>query len=248
MSLAQLQRVLQGQILQRSSGIHELVRSADADARLAIYCNAYASRLIEALAANYPVLQALLGESFEVHAREYVSTHLSRTESIRWYGAELADVLAAAGQPALADLARLEWAIAQAFDAADAPTLTTEDLQSIGPAEWAGLRFTLHPSVSYLQLQSNAGAIAQAHFKDQPLSEPAPGACSHWLIWRHDLIPQLRELEDGEARSLAVLIDAGSFGEMCAALCELLEAERVPLTAASYLKTWVSAGLFGGCS
>src|SRR3990167_11289209 len=65
-----------------------------AEARLAIYSNAYRSRLIEALAANYPVLQTYLGcEQFEELGQAYLHACPSSFRSIRWFGDQLVNFL-----------------------------------------------------------------------------------------------------------------------------------------------------------
>ena len=64
--------------------------------RLAIYRNAYQVRLIDALHETYPVLHGLLGdEAWGEMGQAYVAAHPSVFRSIRWYGRELADFLAA---------------------------------------------------------------------------------------------------------------------------------------------------------
>ena len=93
--------------------------------RLAIYGNAYRSRLIEALESHYPALLALTGaEEFAALASAYVQAHNSSFASIRFYGGALGAFLAAcpdyASRPWLGELARFEWAMTEVFDAADA--------------------------------------------------------------------------------------------------------------------------------
>ena len=63
---------------------------------LDIYRNAYRVRLIEALNETYPVLHAVLGDDdFATLGEEFVAAHPSVHRSIRWYGSELSDFLAA---------------------------------------------------------------------------------------------------------------------------------------------------------
>src|ERR1700742_4357739 len=55
--------------------------------RLSIYGDGYASRLIEALEANFPILSELLGEDdFRSLGTAYVTGHPSPFFSIRYYG------------------------------------------------------------------------------------------------------------------------------------------------------------------
>ncbi len=69
----------------------------------------------------------------------------------RDYGAELSDWLAADRGPraqGVADLARFEWAMAAAFDAADAVALLPGRLSGIAPEEWAALQFSFSPDTA----------------------------------------------------------------------------------------------------
>ena len=95
----------------------------DVRGHLEVYVNAYWGRLREALADNYPVLNRALGDDgFRELAAAYVSAHPSHFRSIRWFGDRLADFIAGNPEivphPALLDIARLDWAMRGAFDAA----------------------------------------------------------------------------------------------------------------------------------
>src|ERR1700680_816161 len=126
--LRQLQRDPQDHLLGEPSSIADAVVDAPplpTLARLGIYRNAYRVRLIDALGDTYTVLHALLRhEVFVALGEEFVGAHPSVHRSIRWYGGELAEFLGQyppyAEQPILAELALLEWTLAEGFDAARA--------------------------------------------------------------------------------------------------------------------------------
>src|SRR5947209_11246072 len=86
--------------------------------RLGVYRNGYWARLAGVLRVNYPVLAKLLDEDeFDRIAYDYATQYPSKSYSIRWHGRHLDRVI---DDPGLADLARMEWALGIAFDAADA--------------------------------------------------------------------------------------------------------------------------------
>jgi hypothetical protein len=101
--------------------------------RVAVYADAYLSRLSESLSDDYPKVAGVLGDRFIQTVRHYVRTHPSDHPSLRHFGRHFPEFLAAAGAsdapPWVADLARLEWARIEAFDAADSPALTFEDVR-----------------------------------------------------------------------------------------------------------------------
>lgn len=216
--------------------------------RLEIYAGAYRARLAEALASTYSALAKLLDADFAALAHAYVSTHDSSFFNIRDYGGELADFLARdatyAEVPLLSELARFEWAMTFAFDAADAAPLSVAALGAVPAERWAQLRFTPHPSLVRLALNWNAPQIWQALTSEheRPPAEFASRA-TEWLIWRKGLTSYFRSLDAAEARALDALRGGAPFGELCESLCEELGSEAAPAQAAQYLRGWVEAGL-----
>ncbi len=250
-SLQDLQARFQAYLLRGTAGIESEVLESErvsAATRLGIYGNAYAARLIEAMQSNYPALARLLDEDFQGLAQAYVALHDSPFFSIRWYGDQLADFLARDARyaeiPVLAELARWEWALRAAFDAADAPVLKAEALAGVAPSAWAQLRFTFHPSVARLALHWNVPALWQALTGDtqRPQTSFSHGALQ-WVIWREDFTTYFRSLEPPEARALDGALAGWPFGELCEALCESLGEAQAPQAAAGYLRTWVGAGM-----
>ena len=120
---------------------------ASAEARVDVYRYMYGARLVEALQSQYPCVAAALGAGrFAAVVHGYAARHPSRHPSIRELGRQLADDLEAGPSidpelpaAALADLARLEWARADVFDAVDEDTLTVEHLRGVSPDAFATL-------------------------------------------------------------------------------------------------------------
>jgi hypothetical protein len=216
--------------------------------RLGIYGDAYRSRLADALRSNFPALARLHDEDFQLLAGAYVDTHDSPYFSIRYYGDELPQFLAAeehyAGAPILAELARWEWTMSGVFDAADAQPLTPEALTHLAPEQWAFLRLHWHPSVQRLALNWNVPQTWKALTED---SERPPveyrAAPTQWLLWRQELISYFRSLPDTEAAVLDAARGGRTFGELCELLCAQVGATAAPAQAAALLRDWIAAGL-----
>ncbi|HLY52162.1 MAG TPA: DNA-binding domain-containing protein [Steroidobacteraceae bacterium] len=250
--LAHLQGQFQEYLLRGTPGIEaHVVGSArvPVETRLAIYAGAYGSRLIDALAANYPALAALLGEEdFRALGAKYVSTHDSPYFSIRHYGESLADFLAGhrdyADVPLLAELARWEWQLSEVFDAADAEPLSGAALGHIAPADWAQLRFTWHPSVRRIALSWNAPQLWKALTDESERPELSVRATPvEWLAWRSALRTWFRSLEPLEARCVDAARSGRSFGELCELLAAARGAQAAPAAAAGLLRGWLAEGL-----
>lgn len=158
--------------------------------RLAIYRNNHRLTLAGALASAYPVLERLLGcTSFAQLAARYVAQTPSASGDLHGYGAcfgaFLDDFAPLADWPWHADLARLEWAVHEAYYAADADTvLSLAELAALPPERQETLRLQARPSLRFsasrwpvldLWVANRDGA---AHAVD-----PEAGG-QHLLIWR----------------------------------------------------------------
>ena len=216
-----------------------------AETGLAIYHNAYRARLLETLRGDFPALLAWLGdEAFAQLAAAYLQANPSEHFSLRWLGARFpAFIEASEHPPAVAELARLEWAFTLAFDAPVGHPLTLEQMASLPPAEWPNLRLTWVPSVQRLPQTYNSLALWRATKQQEPLpaseSLPLPLLC---LVWRQGLQGQFRTLAADEAQALVGMAEGGwSFAELCLRLEPLHE--QPAAQAAGWLKQWLSEGL-----
>ncbi len=253
--LRQLQRDLQNHLLGEPSPIADAIADAPplsvAD-RLGIYRNAYRVRLIEALDDTYPILHAVLGdEVFAALGEEFVAAHPSVHRSIRWYGRELAEFLQLrppyAEQPILAELALLEWTLAEVFDAADAEPKPRSALSAVDVSAWSELTFEFHPSLRRLHLHWNTAAVWQAMSREE--TPPDPLCAEHpvpWLLWRQGLQNYFRSMPADETAALDLALSGANFAEICAALAEWLPDDEIPLRAASLLGTWADSGIIVG--
>jgi hypothetical protein len=257
MQLRRLQQDLQGYLLGAESPIAQAIVDAPplpTVARLGIYRNAYQARLIEALGDTYPVLHAVLGdEVFAALGEAFVASHPSTHRSIRWYGSELAEFLSGqapyAEQPILAELALLEWTLAEVFDSADASPQSRAALTAVDPSAWSELQFEFHPSLRRLHLQWNTAAVWQAMSSEA--TPPDPECAEHampWLLWRQDLQNYFRSMPADEAAALDAALGGATFGEICAALTEWLTEDEIPLRAAGLLGIWADSGIIVGIS
>lgn len=224
---------------------------------LAVYRHAYRARLAEALAVNYTVLARALGdEGFDALARAYIAAHSSRHPSIRWFGHELAGFMAVADEDlvphaGLVDIARMDWALRAAFDAAEAELLQTAMLAALGPDDWAGLVLRLHPSAQRVQL---AHAIEPAwrllrewepESGDEQPELPAPVPHAHTLLaWRQQGETRWRSLEPLEAALLDGVDEGLPFAQLCErAAAELGDAEAAAPAVIGALQRWLADGL-----
>lgn len=227
--------------------------------RLGVYRHAYRARLAEALADNFEILAKAMGDaSFAALADAYITAYPSRHPSIRWFGHRLADFMAASmddssglvPHPAFVDLARMDWALRAAFDAADAPTVGRGALAGVAPQDFAALRLAAHPAVQQVPLLwavEAAWRVLREHDADtgnEP-ALPAPAEHPHTLLaWRRDLDTLWRSVDAAEAALLQGLAAGETFGELCQRAATL-EADGMPPAqrAATTLAQWLDDGL-----
>jgi hypothetical protein len=254
MSLRELQLDLQRDLLGATGTISAAIVEApplSVEARLGIYRHAYRARLTEALDEVYPVLHKILGdETFESMAELFIETHRSTHRSIRWYGREVGDFLAEvppfAEQPALSEIARFEWSLSEAFDAADATPIDRSALGTHDPQAWPSLTFRFHPSLRRLTFSWNTVAIWQSMSDDADPPAPQAGAAVPWALWRQGFKNYFRSLDAAEEAALDAASDGCTFAEMCARLEAFLPADEIPQRAAVLLAGWLDSGLIVG--
>ena len=175
--------------------------------RAGIYHNNRRGNFCKALALTYPVTARIVGEDFFTRqALDYLALHPSRHGDLHHAGRRFPQFLASgfASQDSefayLADLARLEWAWAEALVCADASIVGSESLTAFEPSTWPLLRFSLHPSVTLISSTWPIHTIFDEHRRDQPalVSLSAGGECV--AVLRRAQIVEAHRLNAGEYR------------------------------------------------
>ncbi len=251
-SLNNMQQDFMGWLLQQQpdieSDIEETTRVSK-KTRLDIYAQAYRLRLLEALQDSFPALHTLLGdERFEALAFDYIATHPSHHFSIRYFGHELASFLSSSDNytdnTLLSEMAEFEWAIRNAFDAADQQPASIETLINIPPEQWATLTFRFHPSTQRIDLQWDAPKLWQAIEEDSSPIQPTQNNYPiPWLIWRHGLTTHYRSLDVDEAWAIDAALHQAGFAAICEGLCEWIDEMYAAERAAGFMARWIREGL-----
>jgi hypothetical protein len=251
-NLASLQRAFQRHVYQPGPAMERAVLAgsrASAERRLGIYADAYRLRLVEALGTDYPALRGLLGEGgFDRVMREFISVQPSRHRNLRWYGGELARFLERSARwrrrPLLAELARFEWALGLAFDAADVSLVSAEAVARVPVADWPGMRLRLVPSVRLLALRGNAPQVWRAALAGRkPPAAAMRRRPVNWLVWRKGHEPFYRALPPDEAWALNTVMLRRSFGALCDGLRHYVDQAQAARRAAQLFKGWLDEGL-----
>jgi hypothetical protein len=123
--------------------------------QIAIYRNNVFASLTDVLRDTFPVVCRLVDERFFAYAaHEFIREHPPKQPCLAEYGDAFADLLAGLppcrGLPYLPDIARLEWLLNAAANAADAVSLPPSALASVPPAETPRLVLRLDPALGFL--------------------------------------------------------------------------------------------------
>jgi hypothetical protein len=141
-----------------------------AAARVGIYVNHFHVTLIDALAATFPVVRELVGGPFfQAVARRYVREEPPTRPCLFEYGggfpAFLERLPEARSLAYLADVARLEWAINEAWHAPDTPAVDEGAAARLIAAGSSDLGLRLHPSCRLVASPFPLHRIWQVHQK-----------------------------------------------------------------------------------
>jgi hypothetical protein len=122
-----------------------------------VYREQFFLRHVGSLREDYPALEHLVGwDAFEELARAYLAAIPPSGFSLRDLGARLPEFLRSAApwrdDLVYADLARLEWAYVDAWDAADLPPLDPVKIAQMPEEAWPKARVVFHPSLTLLDL------------------------------------------------------------------------------------------------
>ncbi len=135
---------------------------------LTVHRNTVISALVDALQANYPTVEQLVGtEWFRACAAVYVRENAPATPVLALYGASFPAFLAgfppAAELSYLAEVARLDRLYTEAHAAPGAPCLAPDVLARLSPKVLFEQRLALHPAVRCGRFRHSAVTIWQYH-------------------------------------------------------------------------------------
>jgi hypothetical protein len=234
MNLAETQRLFWDLLEGRERPLDAFVDSPalPASERVAIYARMFLDRQIDALRETFPKVVAALGDGpFYELAAQYVRAHPSRHPDLGQLGRELAAFLP---RRDLGDLARLEWARAEVFEAPAGRPLTPDELASLAQdaAAFARHRVQLIPALRLLDLAHDVEPLWEGQ------STTAEARATHVVVWRKEFEVFHVAVEADEAEAVRLALAGAALGDVCGAL-------EHPERAAETLQSWLGEGWIG---
>lgn len=243
-----LQQAFADALFGRAGRGHADVDAWAAQPAFAVYRNTVMKACIDALAANFPAVQRLVGEDwFRAAAALHVADEPPRDGRLLVYGAGFPDFLArfepAASLPYLPGVARLDVLWREAHAAADADVLAPDALAGLPPEALGTLRLQPHPAARWVCFDAHpVFAIWQRNRDTTEADVDAP------LDWQGDGGLLTRPLDAVHAEPLChggcALLDACAAGATLGEAAEGALAARPDTDLASVLAQLLRAGVF----
>lgn len=217
--------------------------------RFGIYRNNVTVSLIEALRAQFPATERLLGEErFRFLAREYLRIDPPRDAFLGLWGEGFADYLAAsehlARHPFVPDVTRIEYAHAVATHAQDMPPIDIARLGAIAPDALEGVILRFNPAA---MLTSSRYPAVTIFVDNRAPGEPPPrslAVAECGLITRPELAVRILAISPGEHVFFLALKSGAKLGDAAETTCHAYP----ELDVATALARLFDAGAIGDIS
>ena len=218
--------------------------------RLAVYHDMYILRMEEALESDYPALKHVLGaEGFRALVTGYVEAHPSRSYSLNFLGRDLPDYVRDAPglrrRAFLHDLARLELAVAEVFDAPEEGALSADEIAAVPVEAWEKARLVPIAALRLLAFGYPVNAYLQSVREEQHDHPPVRRRDTWVAIYRRGYTVRREELTRAE---YALLGDIAAGKTLGVAIARALRRHhgRRPTEAQlfGWFRGWVTAGIF----
>ncbi len=219
--------------------------------RLGIYAYMYYARLIEILEGEYPTTRQLLGtHEFAVLCRRFIARNPSRSRVLNRLSEKFPDFLARTlpkgHKYGLAvDVARIERAMEDVFDAPRAEPMTATQFASIGADQWERVRLEVNPALRMLKLRYPANDFIQATRAGRKPRVPRPRS-TFVIVFRRGFQVFRRDQEPVQFK----LLEALAAGRVLAAAVRAAirgrsqSADRLASKLGSWFREWAAAGIF----
>ena len=219
--------------------------------RLGIYAHMYYARLLEILVAEYPTTQLVLGEkAFERACRRFLERNPSKHRTLSHLSERFPDFLSRHLPPGnrsrfAADVARIERAMEDVFDAARAEPLTAAEFASISADQWHRVRLRVIPALRLLKLRFPANAYMNVARRGGRPRLPRARE-TFVIVYRRDFQVYRRDQEAGQFKLLAALASGRTLEQAVRSSVSGRDgdADRLAATLGAWFREWAAAGVF----
>jgi len=224
--------------------------------RLEIYREQFWLRHTSSLVEDFPGLSGILGqEAWAALIEGYLDAYPPRSFTLRDLGLHLPEYIASRrsleNQRLCQEMAALEVAYVEIFDAADAVPVSHATVASVPESAWAGARLVVHPALRLLELEYPVAALRRKLIEAPPGAERPPLPAREpqcLLVFRREL----QMFHETTNKAAFRILRALTRRVPLTAACELAAAE-VPEEAATiaenvgrWFQSWAARGFIIG--
>ncbi|MGH8251493.1 MAG: HvfC/BufC family peptide modification chaperone [Steroidobacteraceae bacterium] len=219
--------------------------------RLEIYAHMYYARLLEILVAEYPVTRRILGPgAFARACRQFIRRNPSRHRTLNRlsekFPAFLVRQLPPGNRSGLAtDVARIERAMEEVFDARRAEPLTAAEFAALSENDWQRVKLDVNPALAMLKLRYPANDYMNAARRGDKPRIPRPRA-SFAIVYRRGFQVFRRDQDPEQFKLLAALVAGRALAQAVRSSigARAGNAERAAKRLGGWFREWAAAGLF----
>ncbi|MDP3597476.1 MAG: DNA-binding domain-containing protein [Nitrospirota bacterium] len=217
---------------------------------VALYRRLIRNNFVQVLRITYPVLHRLVGDGyFSVLARGYIKKYPSTSGDLFLYGRHLPALLQRLDASALlVELARLEWACHEVYQAADSSPLSPDRLQAMVSADPSRVTIQFHQTTRFLSFPVPVHRVWLALQPEASLDEvvdlPLPEEETGLIVARSDGKVQVTPLAWLDYR----LVEALSHGADVASIEQMALEYEPAFDFAKLMTTLLRLHVISGCS
>jgi hypothetical protein len=216
--------------------------------RVGVYQGMYLLRIQEALEVDYPAVRHFLAaEGFTALIARYVQEYPSRSYTLNRLGDHLPDYIRSAQgirqRNFLHDLARLELAVTQVFDAEQSPTLSATAIAAVPDAAWETARLRPIDAFRLLSFRYPVNGYRQAVREGSP--HPRPRRQDTWVaIYRRDYVVRCLDLTRPAHELLQALVAGKALGAAVMETARRFRGRNLQDLLFRWFRDWISEGIF----
>ncbi len=213
-----------------TAAIAEFIDEQANPALLSVYRNGYLRTCTDGLAANYPVVRAIVGNDyFRDLARAYVDQYPPTRSTLVGYGERLTDFIRQRegenGLDYLADAAAIDAAWLESYFAAEGLPLAPADIEHMGAKDTDVTAVGVHltPHVQLVQIEHSI-VDTWAMLRDHGELAEAVALTKRVhlaMLWRLDGHIHIKALDDAESAFINTLADVATLGDAAARAYEV---------------------------
>jgi len=217
-------------------------RTLTGEERVAIYRDMYLVRMRDALQTDYPGVAHFLGEErFHRLVADYVAAHPSRSYTLNRLGDHFPEFVRTSSVPRrefVHDLACLELAVTEVFDAEESPALTAAAIAAVPADGWDTARLIPITALRLVAFDYPVSAYLQSVKDGTP--HPTTRRRSTWVaVFRRDYAMTRLDLSRDAYELLSKLVSGATLGDAVRSAPRAKEEQLF-----QWFREWMAEGLF----